>query len=117
MLTRKHLSRIALGVVTIALSVSPLYAASQEKISFRVHNKSNLKIVKLLVSQDGVEYGHFNIGAGIKAGATILLAWEAGTEDETCEQYVKAVFSEGSESEPTQFNFCEENLEIEFEQP
>ena len=117
MLTRKNLSRIALGVVTVALSVSLLYAASQEKISFRVHNKSNLKIVKLLLSEDGERYGHFNIGAGIKAGANVLLAWETGTEDETCEQFVKAVFSDGSESEPTQFNFCEEHLEIEFEQP
>jgi hypothetical protein len=104
MLTRKHLSRIALGAVTVALSASLLYAASQEKISFRVHNKSNLKIVKLLVSEDGENYGHFNISAGIKAGATVKLAWNTDTEGETCEQYVKAVFSDGRESEPAQFN-------------
>ena len=121
MLTRTNLSRVALGVVTVALSVSLPYALSQERTvrerTFGVHNKSNLNIVKLHVSEDGKKYGFFDIGAGIKAGATVKLFWDTSTNGESCEQYLKATFSDGKESEPTVFNFCEEGLEIEFEQP
>ena len=121
MLTRMNLRRVALGVVTVALSVSLPYAFSQERTvrerTFSVHNKSDLNIVKLYVSEDGKKYGFFDIGRGIKAGATVKLFWDISTNGESCEQYVKAIFSDGQESEPAVFNFCEEGLQIEFQQP
>jgi hypothetical protein len=67
------------------------------------------------VSQDGEEYGFFNIGSGIPAGKTVTLAWDQSTDGENCQQYFKAVFANGEESEPQQFDFCEDEVAIEFE--
>jgi myo-inositol-hexaphosphate 3-phosphohydrolase len=83
--------------------------------SFKVTNNTNTKIAKILVSQDGEEFGQFNIGAGIPAGKTVTLVWDESTNGEDCEQYFKAVFANGEESEAQQFDFCEEGVELEFE--
>lgn len=90
-------------------------AAVADDYTFQVHNNADQAIKKILVSEDGREYGFFNIGKGIKAGATVELVWDSSTEGENCEQYFKAVFADGSESEPTKFDFCEEGLTLEFE--
>ena len=82
---------------------------------FNVHNNSGQAIKKILVSEDGEEFGFFNIGSGIKAGATVTLVWDESTNGESCSQYFKAVFADGSESEAEEFDFCEEGLTLEFE--
>jgi hypothetical protein len=82
---------------------------------FKVHNKSKQTIKKLLASEDGEKYGFFDIGAGIKAGETMTLVWDKSTEGGKCKQYFKAVYDDGSESEPESFDFCEKGLELEFE--
>ncbi len=111
---RKNLNRIALGIVTVALSVSFLYATSKFDYRFRVHNKSTSKIVKLLASPDGKKYANFDIGAGIKAGETTELIWDKSTDSGNCEWHLKAVFADGSESDPAEFDFCEKDLVVEF---
>jgi len=63
----------------------------------------------------GEEYGYFNIGNGIPAGKTVTLVWDSSTNGEDCHQYFKAVFANGEESEPQQFDFCEEDVALEFE--
>lgn len=105
-------SRIALFAVLFLFSVSAFAADSYK---FAVHNNSGQAIKKILVSEDGEEFGFFNIGGGIKPGATVTLVWDASTNGESCEQYFKAVFADGSESEAEQFDFCEEGLTLEFE--
>jgi hypothetical protein len=82
---------------------------------FSVSNNTNKTIKKILVSEDGEEYGFFNIGAGIKSGATVELVWDDSTNGESCSQFFKAVFDGGVESEPVEFDFCEEGLTLEFE--
>lgn len=82
---------------------------------FKVTNNTNRTIKKILVSEDGEEYGFFNIGNGIKAGQTAQLVWAEETEGESCEQYFKAVFDNNEESEPVAFDFCEDELVLEFE--
>ena len=111
---KKHFSRIALGAVIAALSISFVYAASTTDYRFKVHNKSNSKIVKLLASPNGKKYSYFDIGPGIKAGATMELVWDQSTDNGNCEWHLKAVFADGSESEPAVFDFCEEDLVVEF---
>ena len=83
--------------------------------SFKVHNKTKQTIKKLLASEDGEKYGFFDIGKGIKAGETMTLVWDKSTDAGKCTQYFKAVYDDDSESEPEAFNFCEKNLELEFE--
>jgi len=103
---KKHLSRIALGAVALAISVSFIYASSVVEYRFKVRNKSTSKLVKLLASPDGKKFGTFDIGAGIKAGGTMELVWDKSTDNGNCEWTLKAVFADGSESEPADFDFA-----------
>ena len=48
-------------------------------------------------------------------GATVDLVWDSATDGENCEQFFKAVFEGGDESEPVKFDFCEEDVLLEFE--
>lgn len=110
----KHLLVLALAFVALQSAVPT--ASATEEYSFKVHNKTKSKITKILVSEKGKKYAPFDIGAGIGAGKKATLVWDKSTNSEACEQYVKAVYADGSESEPSKFDFCEENLEIEFEE-
>lgn len=98
-------------IATLLMSVS----AFADEYSFKVTNNTDTKITKILVSEDGEDYGYFDIGGGIKPGKTVTLVWDSSTNGESCEQYFKAVFANGEESEAQSFNFCEEDVEIEFE--
>jgi hypothetical protein len=59
-------------------------------------------------------YGSFDIGKGIVPGETLTLKWDKKTNDTGCKWYFKAVFDGGDESEAKKFDFCEEDLELEF---
>ncbi|MGZ5451837.1 MAG: hypothetical protein ACXW5U_28660 [Thermoanaerobaculia bacterium] len=109
--------RFSKAVFAIALVVVSFAAVSltADEYSFEVTNKTRTTIKKILVSEDGEEYGYFNIGAGIKPGQTVELVWDSSTNGESCEQYVKAVYADGSESEPATFDFCESGIALEFE--
>ena len=99
------------AAATLALSIT----AYGEEYSFKVTNNTDTKIKKILVSEDGKKYGYFDIGAGIEPGKTVTLVWDSSTNGESCEQHFKAVFANGEESEPQEFDFCEEGVELEFE--
>jgi len=99
------------AAAVVLMSVS----AFADSYKFTVTNNTNTKISKILVSEDGEEYGYFNIGNGIPSGKTVTLVWDASTNGESCQQYFKAVFANGEESEPQQFDFCEDEVAIEFE--
>ena len=90
-------------------------AQASDEYTFKVHNNTRQPIRKILVSEDGEEYGYFDIGKGIKPGQTVELVWAASTNGEDCEQYFKAVFANGEESEATVFDFCESDVTLEFE--
>jgi hypothetical protein len=88
---------------------------SDEQYTFKVHNTTDDRITKLLASEDGEKYGSFNVGrAGIPAGATATLNWDKSTNKSNCQWYIKAVFEDGSETKAKKFDFCEEDLELEF---
>jgi len=106
------LKHYAIATAAVVLMSVPAFA---EDYSFEVTNNTETKITKILVSQDGEEYGFFNIGSGINPGKTVTLVWDSSTNGESCEQYFKAVFSDGEESEAQKFDFCEEEVALEFE--
>ena len=101
-------------ILVLALLLITATVASADDYTFEVHNNTKVTIKKILVSEDGKEYGYFDIGKGIKPGETIELVWDSSTDGESCKQYFKAVFADGEESEPTKFDFCEEGLVLEF---
>ena len=108
-LTKAAVLASALLVVAFSSSV-----ALADDYSFKVHNNTKEKITKLLVSEDGKTYGYFDIGDGIKAGETETLVWDKATNSQSCHQWFKAVWANGDEGKPVQFDFCEKNLTLEF---
>jgi hypothetical protein len=112
---KSYLKLGLVGVVAMALVSIPLRnAGAEEEYSFKLHNTSKDKITKLLASEDGKEWGSFDVGKGIPAGETVTLKWDKKTNESGCKWYFKAVFADGEESEAKQFDFCEEDLELEF---
>jgi len=91
-------------------NLRPIFVISRSSVlhRFKVHNNTKQDIKKIMVSQDGKKWGYFDIGDGIKAGATEELVWDKSTDNENCEQYFKAVFTGGEESEPVKFEFLRE---------
>src|SRR5688500_12109288 len=108
-------TRTRIVFLAVAMAFTFVTGAFAEDYSFQVTNNTDQAIKKILVSEDGEKYGFFDIGAGIKAGATVELVWAQSTDDESCEQYFKAVFADGSESEATKFDFCEAEVALEFD--
>lgn len=103
-----------LGSALLVLAFfSPVALA--EEYSFKVQNNTKQTIKKLLASEDGEKYGFFDIGKGIKPGESMTLVWDKSTNEGKCTQYFKAVYDDDSESEPEKFNFCEKDLELEFD--
>lgn len=116
----KTIRTIALAAVMMLLmtgfSISYAnYAKFVEEYSFTVTNNTGHTIKQILVSEDGSDYGYFDIGSGIKPGQTVKLVWDQSTNGEACDQFVKAVYDDGSESEAAKFNFCENGVDLEFD--
>ena len=75
----KFLKIAAALAVTATLIVIPFRSAmsADDEYSFKVHNTTKDKITKLLASEDGEEYGAFDVGkAGIAPGKTMTLKWD-----------------------------------------
>ena len=109
----RKVGTLALALVLMTFTVS--YAQPLYEYSFKVHNKTGNTIKKLLASEDGKKYGYFDIGKGIGPGQKRTMVWDKSTDEGECVQYFKAVFDTGEESEPVEFDFCEEDLELVFE--
>lgn len=109
-----NLSRWALAIVVCIIVSGMAVVSAHAELSFKVHNSTDQHIKKILVSQNKKSWGHFDIGSGIKPGATVTLVWDKSTDNDSCKSWMKAVFKDGSEAEPVKFDFCEDDLEIEF---
>lgn len=111
-----RIQKMSIRVALLALLVTVFaFSAVADEYTFKVTNNTKLTIKKILVSEDGEEYGYFDIGKGIAPGKTVELVWDQSTNGESCEQYFKAVFADGEESEPAAFDFCESDVALEFE--
>lgn len=88
--------------------------ADDDQYAFKVKNANVQRITKLLASEDGKKYLDFDIGKGIDVDEIVTLNWDKSTNKSGCEWYLKAVYADKSVGEAVQFNFCEEDLIIEF---
>ncbi|MFN2578009.1 MAG: hypothetical protein ABR607_10010 [Pyrinomonadaceae bacterium] len=109
-----QLGKIAMLAVALVLMGSTLSFAKTNEYKFKVHNNTKQDIKKLQVSEDGKKWGDFDIGSGIKAGATEELVWDKSTDTGNCEQYFKVQFADDDWSEAVKFDFCEKGLILEF---
>ena len=99
---------------TIALALALLLPVAANAYEFTINNLTSSKIVALEVSEDGASWGNFNVGAGLDAGASATATWSESTNDSNCEWQVRAKFADGSSSDAATFDFCEEELVVEF---
>ena len=105
---------VAIPLCLLVFGMTTAYVQAGDEYSFKVSNTSRTTIKKILVSENKSTWGEFDVGSGIRGGDTATLVWDASTNNEACKQWVKAVYSDGSETEPAKFNFCEKGLELEF---
>jgi len=104
--------RTALVATAFAL---PATQAVAEQWHFKVTNATESRIVKLQVSEDKKSWGDFDIGRGIAPGKIVTLVWDPSTDDEACEQWIRAKFSDGSSSPASKQDFCTDlDTPIEF---
>src|SRR5205807_6139511 len=73
----KNMKNISLSkVILLALALTAtvvvprLAVAGDTEYSFVLHNTTEEKITALMVSEDGEKWGKFDIGSGLKAGAS-----------------------------------------------
>ena len=113
-----NFSNVRTGFVAIAFAIAGngmfSTSAQADDFSFKATNTTSSAITEVLVSENKSDWGYFDIGSGIKPGSTVDLLWDKSTNSESCAQWVKATYADGSESEPAKFDFCESGLEIEF---
>ena len=104
----------ALVLVSFAISSGYAHKASAPQYTFKVHNKSRMVILALLVSEKGKKWKTFDIGAGLDPGKSVTLEWDESTETSGCEWWIKAVYDDGNLSAPGKFDFCEKDLVLDF---
>ena len=109
-----QLGKFLMLAIALVLMSGTLSFAKSYEYKFKVHNNTKQDIKKLQVSEDGKKWGDFDIGSGIKAGATDELVWDKSTDSEKCEQYFKVQFADGDWSDAVKFDFCEKGLILEF---
>ena len=113
----KHQAALKTMVVISIFAVIMILAGAGNvfaEYTFKVHNTTDTKITKIEVSEDGKEWGFFDIGSGIPAGETVELVWDSSTDSEDCSQYFRAYFDDNTVSEAAKFDFCEKGLTLEF---
>jgi hypothetical protein len=108
----KKVALLACAAIALSFAFSVVQARN-EGHTFRVHNKTEDTIKKILASEDGKTWGHFDIGDGIEPGHTVKIAWDKSTDDQSCVQSFKIVFDDGSETPPAKFDFCDADLVLE----
>lgn len=102
-------------VQIVASAVLMAAASAAHAYDFVVINSSSSSITRVLVSEDGKNWGQFRLSGPIAPGKRMTLVWSPETDDSGCEWLVVAHYADGSESGAASFDFCEDNLELEFE--
>lgn len=106
---------LCVSVLCVATAFPAIQAFAADEWHFVVSNASSSKIVKLQVSEDKSEWGDFDVGSGIAAGSTVTMIWDHSTDGEGCVQWMRAKFADGSTSEASRQDFCEDlDAPIEF---
>lgn len=110
---RNNVRKALLLLFALLLLSAPLGAAEPQEYSFRVRNIGKNRVLNLFVSENGKDWGHFDIGDGIAPGETRIIQWDKSTNNQSCIQYFKAAFDDGAESPAKKFDFCDKDLTID----
>ena len=106
---------LMLGLAFVLLSATYISAKATVDYKFKIHNNTRTKITAVQVREEGTkDWGDFDIGDGVAAGATEEMVWDKTTDNSKCNWFFRAKFSNGEWSDAVKFDFCEKNLVIEF---
>jgi len=100
--------RLSMSIFCITMGAAAMQASAADEWHFVVSNQTSSKIVKLQVSEDKSEWGDFDIGSGIAAGSTETMIWDHSTDNQSCEQWMRAKFADGSTSAASKQDFCQD---------
>ena len=109
----KHTSQKIVTKTLLALAMFACIGGANA-YEFNITNSTESKITGVEASEDGKTWGKFDMGAGLAAGESTTITWDASTDDSGCEWQVKASYADGSVSLPAKFDFCKDDIEIEF---
>lgn len=110
----KTTAKCALLAFAAALVLSAPLRAFAPEYKFKVTNKTTSSIINILASEDGKNWGAFDIGKPLAPGKSVTLVWDKSTDNSKCEWYFTAQFDDEDISDPVKFDFCEEDLELVF---
>ena len=102
-LLRSTVSFVAL-IAMVGLNIQTAMASGW---TFKVSNEGKSKIERVEVSEDGSEWGVFT-ASELAPGESSTMEWASSTDNSSCEWKLRAVYSDGSMSEPASFDFCKE---------
>jgi hypothetical protein len=98
-----------------ALVLLTASSVASAEYAFKIENNTDSRVVAVVVSEDGENWGAFEIGSGIEAGTTADMVWDASTDESGCMWYFMAAFEDGSDSDVVEFDFCEDELTVQFD--
>lgn len=81
-------------------------SAFAEQWYFYVENATSAPIKGLYASENGGSWGRFDIGSGIAPGKSVKMNWSSSTDNQSCKQFLKATFADGSEIKSAKIDFC-----------
>ena len=94
---------------TAAMLMSAIAGKAQERSQwyFFVKNDADSAITEFVVSLDDNEWHHVE-GSSVAPGETEKYDWYKKTDNDSCEQWIKAKFADGAESTPAKIDFCQD---------
>jgi hypothetical protein len=84
-------------------------ASAEDEHRFKVANETAVTITELQVSPDQKKWERLDIDRGIQPGTTKKLALEASASEASCEQWIRAEFSDGGYTDPSRQDLCEKS--------
>ncbi len=98
----------SLSSATMSLLATQMLPALANDYTFTVTNNSSAPIREVLVSEDGENWGYFDLGGtSIPPRGTVELEWDESTNSAGCDWWLQVVFSDGEESNAAEFDFCD----------
>lgn len=94
------------ALATLLIGISG--AAQAADWYFYVKNDSRTALTRLDVKEKGGPWGAFNIGRGIGSGQKVRIEWGANTNNQACNQIIRATFADGSMSKELVVDFCKD---------
>ena len=96
---------IVLGAVA---SITASQSVNAEQWFFFVQNQSSSKIIKLEAKEENRPWGSFAMAGSINPGETKKIVWAESSNNQGCNQYLRATFADGHKSPATLFDFCKD---------